>query len=56
MLEKKKKKLVTGSSSHDAAETNPTSNQEDVGLIRGLDQWVKDTTLLMSCGVGHRSS
>ena len=29
-----------------AAETNPTSNHEDVGLIRGLAQSVRDLELL----------
>ena len=28
-----------------AEETNPTSNREDVGLIPGLTQWVKDPGL-----------
>ena len=32
--------------------TNPTSIQED--LIPGLDQWVRDPVLPMSCGVGCR--
>ena len=31
--------------------TNPTRNQEVVGSIPGLAQWVKD---LASCGVGRR--
>ena len=28
-----------------SAETNPTSNQEVVGLILGLAQWVKDPAM-----------
>ena len=42
ILEKKKQ---TRSSYCGAAETNPTSIHEDVGLIPGLDQWVEDPTL-----------
>ena len=34
-----------GSSCHGSAETNPPSIQEDVGLIPGLTQWVKDLAL-----------
>ena len=31
---------------------NPTTTREDLGLILGLTQWVKD--LVLSCGVGRR--
>ena len=34
--------------------TNLTSNPEDVGLIPGLTQRVKDWAFLTSCGIGHR--
>ena len=38
-------------------ETNPTSVHENVGLIPGLTQWVKDLAVVKSCGVvcGHGS-
>ena len=32
----------------------PTRNHEVSGLIPGLNQWVKDLVLPMSCGVGRR--
>ena len=36
--------------------TNPTSIHEDMGLIPGLNQWVKELAFAMSCGVGYRHS
>ena len=34
--------------------TNLTGIREDVGLIPGLDLWVKGSGIAVSCGVGHR--
>ena len=38
-------KTKQGSSCHGAAETNPTSIHEDVGLTPGLTRWVGDPAL-----------
>ena len=43
-----------GSSRCGSVVTNLTSIPEDVGLIPGLAQWVKD--LAVSCGVSYRHS
>ena len=40
------KEWVRWSSHHSAAETNLTRNQEAVGSIPGLAQWVKDPAFL----------
>ena len=39
------KKQFRGSSCCGSAETNPTSNHKDEGLIPGLAQWVKNLAL-----------
>ena len=33
---------------------NPTSIHENMGLIPSLAQWVKGSSITMSCGVDHR--
>ena len=33
---------------------NPTIIHEDVGSIPSLTQWVKGSSVAVSCGVGHR--
>ena len=45
---------MLGSSHCGSVVTNSTSIHEDVGLIPGLSQWVKDPALPVSCSVGHR--
>ena len=38
-------KTVDSSSHHGSAVQNPTSIHEDMGLISGLDEWVRDLAL-----------
>ena len=46
--------LFFGSSHCGSAETNLTSIHEDPSLIPGLAQWVKESGIVVSCGVGRR--
>ena len=48
------KYLKNWSSHRGAAEMNLTGNHEVLGLIPGLAQWVKESNIAVSCGVGHR--
>ena len=53
---KKAQKLEFKSFCHGTAEMNPTRNHEVSGSIRGLPQWLKGSSVAVSCGIGHRRS
>ena len=56
MVEKEKKnKFIVYKFLEGTVEMNPTSVHEDMALIPGLTQWVKDSVAL-SCDVGLRHS
>ena len=49
------KKFTNNRSSHrGTVETNPARNHEVAGLIPGLAQGVKRSSVVESCGIGHR--
>jgi len=52
---KKKKKDIKRSSRCGSTVTDWTSIYEDVGSLPGLSQWVKESGVAVSCGVGRRS-
>ena len=51
-----KKSYLLWSSCCSSAVMDPTSIQEDAGLLLGSTQWVKDLAVAVSCSVGHRHS
>ena len=46
------KNEIMWSSHHGSAVTNVTTIHEDVGLIPGLTQWVKASSIVVSCNAG----
>ena len=49
-------KCISGSSHCSSVVTNPTNIHEDMDSIPALTQWVKGSSVDMSCGVGPRCS
>ena len=45
---------MEGSSRWGAVETSPANTHEDADPVPGLAQWVGESGVAMSCGVGHR--
>ena len=47
-------KIMTKGSCCGSVVTNPTGIYEDMGSIPGLPQWVKGSSIAMSCGIDRR--